>query len=199
MQRMRRTKLVSLAVCVAALLNAPNAEARQLVKPPAVDALILHQPCPVGDGTLTCAFPAAGIIYLAHRDRFALEHERGHIFDAQILTPETRRVFTRLLGYAQDTPWAPATGDACSAVACPWEVFADAYAACRIGMRRERWRGVTTWETAYGYYPTPARHYLICATMRRVYFRAFGLARVTRDRGYPNRLAHTGRIQARTR
>lgn len=102
-------------------------------------------------------------------DRFAREHEFGHIFDAQALTAADRSRFIGLLRLPVATPWNSGTAEDCALRACPSELFADAYATCRLGMRPERHKdGSSGWVIAYGYHPKPKQHRRICSTMAAI-------------------------------
>lgn len=160
---MKRTGL--LAVLAALLLTAP-AQAGRMPAPPHVWA---HHEANPACGEFPCADQATGEIWLpAQTRRFDLFHEVGHIFDAQVLTDANRAWLISMLDFDADTPWLDPSpehwvgGGAIS----PGERFADAYAACSLGMsprgHMEDHRRVVDWETAYGYYPTARRHQRIC-------------------------------------
>ena len=134
---------------------------------------IRYEPCPDYLPEITsCADQENAVIWLApDADRFDRWHELGHLFDAQLLTDADRAWFTPLLGFEPGMPWF---GDYDAFVerhdlsaTLPGEQFADAYAACAIGLKPqgERRGGllVGKWTTAYGYQPTARQHRLICA------------------------------------
>jgi hypothetical protein len=118
-------------------------------------------PCPAG-GEGSCVMTPD--IYLAEgAGRFELWHERGHLFDAQVLTDAQRAWFTRML--KMEGPWDQGTG---MGTRGPSEVFADAYATCAIGPQPVRAKGawaVSNSDVAYGYDVGPRRHRRICTAI----------------------------------
>jgi hypothetical protein len=132
-----------LLVLVALMLVLPaTAQARAPWTAP--DVPVHWVPCPEGGvigGIQVGGCYANGVIYVdpATPDpMFALWHERGHVIDAQRLSPGERNRFRNLVMRAQDTtgafasmPWlARQAGEAPQA--SPGEFFADAYATCSL-------------------------------------------------------------------
>lgn len=123
-----------------------------------------------------------------HAGRFAVAHDLGHLFDREILArqPDTRTVLMRDLGlrpgaWTSDrtvtdrTTGQPIvqerTGTDCTPQDCPNEVFADAYASCRLHMLPihydQQGRRVFGWTTAYGWLPRTNRVELrVCQAIR---------------------------------
>lgn len=127
---------------------------------PAPTATIVYGPCPVGD-TVECTDRATATIYRTPgADRFALEHARGHLYDAQRLSAGERTKLQRLLALP-GRPWRTNTGPT-GALASPSERFADAYAACRL-----RLDPISRWESAYDYQPSRRGFQKTCATIAR--------------------------------
>jgi hypothetical protein len=166
-------KATSLALMIAALLAFPalaQAKAFQGVPSPS-RVHVVYAPCPDIGGT--CADTASAIIYLDDpTDRFARQHELGHLADSQLLDDAERSELTPLLG--AHGVWQQLTGVACGdGSSCPSERFADAYATCRLGMRPSG----GGWEDAYGYAPrsdhTQAR---VCATITQALARSESVA-----------------------
>ena len=136
---------------------------------PAPPNPVVHEePCPDGGGS--CAYvddttdPRYGAWIDPTHDEFDRAHELGHLFDAQVLTDEDRAWFTPRLGFHPGTPWVGAEYEQ-----SPSERFADAYAACDLGLiRRAHIRGalITTWYTQYGYRPSQRTHRRVCFTIQ---------------------------------
>jgi hypothetical protein len=120
--------------------------------------LVIHRgPCFDGGGA--CALSSSGGVWA--QGRFALAHELGHVFDTRVLTPSDRAWFTQLLDLT-GRPWGASGG-----WPDPAERFADAYAACAVGLspagkrdRKGRVRG--GWIDVYGCRPTARQHRAIC-------------------------------------
>jgi hypothetical protein len=89
-------------------------------------------------------------IFVRPDDHYILAHEKGHIFDHQLLTDEQRAWFVPRLKFEPGTPWSDG----------PAEMFADAYAACALSMHP---RG--GWITGVGWYPSVRRHRRVCRTL----------------------------------
>lgn len=139
---------------------------------PAGDVTIAATRCP-GNGAWGCADITDGVLYLGDRARFMAYHELGHFFDARDLNDEDRAELKFLMHIPQRTPWEKVRSleDTCGDKDCPSEMFADAYANCALGNSPapKRLRGgrlVGTWETAYGYSPTPSENRQVCALIR---------------------------------
>jgi hypothetical protein len=98
--------------------------------------------------------------------RFDRWHETGHVFDDEVLTDEDRVLFTRLLGFTpgswlrgyEELDGGPVTFMA--GVRSPSEHFADAYAACALGLDPD-----TNWVDGYGYHPSARQHRRVCRAM----------------------------------
>lgn len=113
--------------------------------------------------------------------RFGLAHELGHVFDERSLDAGERQRFATLQAQtydehgradgtdgSEDLPWLTLAenpdGTVTSSYGDLGEVFADAYANCRLG------RVVASghlWETGYGYDPAPQQHRAICKLIAR--------------------------------
>jgi hypothetical protein len=153
--------ILAILLIVLAALQAPAlAEARSVIAAP-TGVTVYASACPEGDDVPACAYPQQAIVYVAPgQGRFVLEHELGHVFDYQRLTPGDRNWFTRMLGLTG--VWSQGTG--MEGLHSPAERFADAYATCALGWRPDGGQ----WAVAYGYDPTPRQHRLICAAISRV-------------------------------
>jgi hypothetical protein len=107
---------------------------------------ILREPCPVGGSEVVgCADDRTAWV---GRDpsRFTVEHERGHLADAQVLTDPDRRALRPLLGLRPGPRWGEGAA----------ESFADAYATCVLGFG-------ASWQATSGYWPSRAQHARACA------------------------------------
>lgn len=149
---------------------------------------VIHGACPgMGDDAAGC-FVAAGEADYTGRpwptgavftdgDKFTKEHELGHAFDATMMDAGERERFVRLTGmFADDELWVSIYVDENDRVIdtgnSPAEIFADAYASCRIGqIIAPRYE----WTTSTGYMPTARTEREICGM----------IARAGRDRGTP--------------
>lgn len=83
-------------------------------------------------------------------------HELGHDYDLQVEREGMRGAFMWLIGVAPwyTGNWHPTDGTDAS----PNEQFADAYAACALGLRASPWDE---------YHPTRAAHRRVCELIRR--------------------------------
>jgi hypothetical protein len=146
--------LLGAAILVAGLFPSPVPVFR-VPSPP--QYVIIRVACPDGIGG-SCAFHD-GRVYLARgASDFAYWHELGHVFDAELLTDGDRRWFMGRLS-RRTTWWSHGPGDP-----SPFELFADAYATCALGLTPAR----GAWVDAYGYRPGPKRHRQICSAIGRV-------------------------------
>lgn len=151
---------LAIAAAAFALLAAP-ARADTLHGIPAPPVTIIHAACPDLDAPSECAI--GDVIYTpANADRFAVQHGIGHEFDHAYLDDGERHALIGRLGLT-DRPWRTGTGLA--GLRSPSERFADAYAACRLGLDPKGER--TPWETGYDYQPTRKALRLVCSTIRR--------------------------------
>lgn len=118
---------------------------------------------------------ATGAAFVVTRDRFAILHEFGHAYDATMMDPGERNRFAHLMDM-NDLLWTWSYTDEAGHViqsgSSPAELFADAYANCRMGHIVASGH---VWESGYGYYPRPRQHRLICGM----------IARAGRDLGQP--------------
>lgn len=151
------------AFCTPAASAASEAKFASATGIPTPAATLIDAPCPDASPEATtsiCAYQD-GRIYLPHGSgRFAREHELGHQFDTQYLQPGERNKATRLLGFAMGTPWRNGTGT--GGFDSPHELFADAFAACRLQLDPG-----SDWETSYDYAPTRREFRAVCAFIRR--------------------------------
>lgn len=172
------------------LIIAPGASARIDVPTPPRAHVVWGYSNEIMDacsGYPACTDPDAHVIYAPiGLDRFSLAHEKGHLFDAEVLTDHDRAVLMARMGL-RPGPWTtskvitdPTTGLSvleerggynCTPQKCPNELFADAYASCRLHMmpvrRDHRGRLVYSWQSAYGWTPkTNATERGVCRTIR---------------------------------
>jgi hypothetical protein len=118
---------------------------------------IHHEPCPYYADGGSCSYADTDDVYLEPgATRFERQHELGHQFDRQVLTDPDRAWLTSRLGFKPGA-WNRGTGPGNRS---PDESFADAYAACAIGLVPLR-RGKAWW-TSYGYFPAARQHRVIC-------------------------------------
>jgi hypothetical protein len=114
--------------------------------------------CPGAPLFVGCIFTRRPrVIYLspaARRPRAVLYHELGHTFDLQVLHPQQRRKFKRMMGI-RTRGWFSS-----SPPAAEW--FADAYTLCAERKRLRHARAATP----YGYRGTPTRHRRVCDLIR---------------------------------
>jgi hypothetical protein len=165
--------LTSLAL--AALALAACSPAAEAAPPPLPRPMpeVVRAPCPGLDDAAGChigagqADPAGrtyerGAVFVAVPGRFARLHELGHAFDATMMDAGERERFSRILRL-RDLLWTWSYEEGGALIQDPGtlaEKFADAYAACRLGLRVGSGR---PWETGYGYYPTARQHRRACA------------------------------------
>lgn len=152
----------ALAFCAPAA-SASDVTVADASRIPTPHALVITAACPDMDGQATagaCSFPDGRVYLPAGTDQFARQHELGHIFDAQYLDAGERNRATRLLGFPAGTPWRNGTG--LGGFDSPHELFADAYAACRLGLDP-----MSEWETSYDYAPTRRELRAMCGFIRR--------------------------------
>lgn len=152
-----------LAIAALLLAATPASGAMHGIPGP-LQITIVRGPCPDEPQALGCAHAADATVYVDTRDRFIVQHEIGHLFDAQRLDDRERGALAHLL-HAR-APWnAPSLdgfGDDSPAPAR--ELFADAYAACRLGLDPERGE----WSTSYDWYPrTSGQQRHVCAVITR--------------------------------
>jgi hypothetical protein len=140
-----------------------------LVAPPAASALdvtVHREPCPAYGGS--CADVDTGEAWIEPgAGRFTYWHEIGHHFDHQLLTAEQRSWFIPRLGFDPAEPWDQGTGPGTRG---PSEVFADAYATCRMRAERKPKRKPGAWATsrsdiAYGWNAGPRRTMRVCTAI----------------------------------
>lgn len=133
---------------------------------PAPNATVVRATCPVPTATGLCASREDRVVYVAgNADRFAFEHELGHLFDAQFLDDGERNALKRAVAIPVDRPWNLGTGLTKEGLASPSERVADLYAACRLRLDPD-----TRWETAYDYQPSRKQFRRACGVLRRAAF-----------------------------
>jgi hypothetical protein len=177
--------LLALAAPQAAEAYPTRAELRQMVvRPPAPTPapIVEDRPedpyCSEGAGTQAFYDPVRhAIVHCFARpaeptwdDRHVREHELGHAFDQVMLDDYEREWFRDLMGLKTRPWWILLGAEWASLVphgyshASPGEIFADAYAYCRL-------RTVFTWRSAKGthsldvgsgYDPTNFQHRRVC-------------------------------------
>lgn len=150
-----RLLLLILAMMMAAPDSAHGAAAGII----APTATIVREPCPDPDAPSECVIGST-IYYPANASRFALEHGRGHVFDHEYLDDGERHKLARLMGASG--PWRVEGATGLAGLHAPSERFADAYAACRLGLDPE-----TRWESGYDYQPTRRQLRRVCGTISR--------------------------------
>jgi hypothetical protein len=177
---MRTVLLVTLAMGVLGV-SASDASARQrIAQPPLPDPMpeMLIGECPgsgdeasgcyigIGEADANGVVYAHGATFTVDRTRFTRLHELGHAYDATMMDAGERNRFARLMGM-NDLLWTWADdvdGVLIQAPGTPAEKFADAYAACRMGLIVGSGH---TWWTGYGYFPTARQHRRICGLITR--------------------------------
>ena len=96
---------------------------------------VMHQPCPAYlPVQVSCYVPETRTVYVrpkAFAPRFTLAHEYGHAWDYERLNDTSRGHFRQLLGFAPETPWRT------PGFYSPSEAFANAYADCALGTKRQ--------------------------------------------------------------
>lgn len=130
------------------LLQAPTATVLSWPGDPAV----CPRMCTDGTTIYVGAIPAPDPTIAA----FRLEHEKGHLADRQYLTAAERALLVPLFGYPPGMPWDLGTT---THGGSPDERFADAYAACRLGLSPDGGEWVMTQS---GYAPTARQHRRAC-------------------------------------
>jgi hypothetical protein len=126
---------------------------------------IVYGHCP-GLETAGGCYLGNTIYVLDRHSRFSIYHELGHAFDEQMMDAGERNRFAHLVGMA-DLKWTWADdmdGALVQAPGTPAERFADAYAACRMGLIAGAGH---IWKSGYGYYPRARQHRLICGVIAR--------------------------------
>jgi hypothetical protein len=190
-----RTRRLPLAVAALALIalavpgaSAGTAQASRLAitydngtPAPALQALVDQAkiPMPPGpvvahrsncpDGWFTCAAPPN--IYGIARDRHALFHELGHVFDYEALTDTARAAVQDALDDHRPW-WNPAPDQSFPGQ----EISAEAYSWCAM---RGRYLTRPIINSAYAYHPGPRRFHRVCRVFRMAAAGAYGQA----DRG----------------
>jgi hypothetical protein len=187
-----RTLLIGmvLAVLMATPAEAHPAWTYKVARPPPPNPMpqIVRGACPgMGDDAEGCFVAAGEADYtgtpwptgavFTDGYRFTRAHELGHAFDATMMDAGERERFVRLAGlFADDELWASTyvdeQGRLLDVGESPAEVFADAYASCRIGQIIAPGH---QWETSTGYQPTAHVERVICGM----------ITRAGRDRGTP--------------
>ena len=179
MHRAIRTLIFPVVLTVFAVAFAASAEAR-VDRPPLPTPLpeIIDAHCPglteaggcyfsPGNGDASGRVYARGAVFSRGRDRFSTLHEMGHAFDATMMDAGERNRFAWLLSrdlevwtysYTDDDGRLIQAGNSLA------EVFADAYANCRMG--HERGSG-EEWEAGYDYYPEASTHRQVCRLITR--------------------------------
>lgn len=138
---------------------------------PVEDLTVHYWACPFFKDGGSCSTPETAEIWIAPgTGAFDYWHEVGHVFDQQALTDQARAWMTARLGFAAGTAWDPTPAQSeplqINAPRTPSEVFADAFAACWLGMKpggvRRHGMRFVEWMTGYSYYPTVRQHRRIC-------------------------------------
>lgn len=139
---------------------------------------IINAPCPGLEGEVAgCEIGVGeadqhGTVYptgavFTTGDRFTTAHELGHAFDETLMDAAERERFSEMV-WREDEVWSDTyTTDAGALVQSPdslAEVFADAYANCRLNHVVGPGH---LWEAGYDYYPTPRQHRRVCRAMVR--------------------------------
>lgn len=150
---MHRSLLLALAI---ALSSATSAQARPLDRPPLPSPmpLIVAGTCPADPDAGGCYYSATHTLYHRGGNRFALAHELGHAFDTVELDERERTRFAGLMGQGGATQWLSTSEHARDSLS---EIFADAYATCRLGMT-----ATGRWTTSTTYSPSPEQQRRVC-------------------------------------
>jgi hypothetical protein len=132
---------------------------------------IVHGHCPgisENDMTEGCYDDTANTLYVDRGvDRFGINHELGHAYDEDYMDATERQRFATLVGAPRDA-WNATTvtpdGYLVQSDDAVSELFADAYAACRLRMLPMIGHD---WVLVYGYMPRAPRHVKICGLIAR--------------------------------
>src|SRR4051812_5392944 len=120
----------------------------------------------IGEADMNGNVYAHGATFTVDRTRFARLHELGHAYDATMMDASERNRFASLMDMS-DLLWTwsdDLDGAIVQSPGTPAEKFADAYAACRMGLIVGSGH---TWWTGYGYFPTARQHRRICGLITR--------------------------------
>jgi hypothetical protein len=118
---------------LAAVASGPAPARHGIPSPPHVRYVYARPPG--WTGPFTAAAAGDPIWRARHVDTFTLEHERGHVFDYELLTRADRRYLTRLMRLRGDWTLAGSweLGQWEGGARSPDEWFADWYANARMG------------------------------------------------------------------
>jgi hypothetical protein len=177
---LRRAAVICLGAAV--LLAAPahaDAALKRPARPPLPDPMpqMTIGECPgegeaagcyigIGEADINGNVYAHGATFTVDRSRFARLHELGHAYDATMMDAGERNRFASLMDMS-DLLWTwsdDIDGAIVQSPGTPAEKFADAYAACRMGLVVGSGH---TWWTGYGYFPTARQHRRICGVITR--------------------------------
>jgi hypothetical protein len=161
-------KLIPLTVvALAATTMCATASAARPPLPPETPRIV-PSACP-GLAVAGCYDWLTNTIYSAGLNQYGLTHELGHAYDAQVLDDGERASFGQRIGRPH-MPWESTyLPDGQSDVVGLEELFADAYASCRLGwMPRRHGRYAWTYTHAYNYEPhSNAQQRHTCAAISR--------------------------------
>jgi hypothetical protein len=163
---------LAIALVVLTSLLCPAVASARRVPIPVPAPKVIHQPCPKFETAGGCFEPADNTIWIRpDADRFALQHEYGHAFDATRLNDGERNRFLRYIRHV-GSPWHVKDPLEVGGISrdSPNEQFADAYANCALGNGvRHRSHGVIEfrWESSTTYMPWMSLHKRVCAFLWR--------------------------------
>jgi hypothetical protein len=187
---MKRT-LIALALGLATIGASPalagtthrtsRARTYKVARPPLPNPMprIIRGPCPGLDEAAGCFIPAGDADYtgtpwptgavFTDGYRFTTAHELGHAFDATMMDAGERQRFIHLTRmFPGDVAWnstyVDEEGRLLDTGNSPAEVFADAYASCRIGQIIAEGH---EWTTSTGYMPTAHIERMVCRMIVR--------------------------------
>jgi hypothetical protein len=175
-----RPILLAIALVVAVTFAAPaSGHVRRVQRPPLPAPMprIVAAPCPGLEDAAGCLIPAgvtdatgrpyATAAVFTTGDRFTTAHELGHAYDAAMMDDMERHAFSHILGRLDEYWSSTYTDEDGRVLQYPdslAEVFADAYANCRLGHVVAPGHA---WEAGYNYYPTARENRRICGLITR--------------------------------
>jgi hypothetical protein len=173
-------RIAGTTIAIALLLASPAAaRSRRVAVPPLPNPMpmIVKAACPGFPDATECVFqpgtadqlgadyPRGAVFTEGYR--FATDHGLGHIYDATRMDDSERHAFAHILERPGELWSSTYTDDDGRLVQWPGslaEVFADAYANCRL---RHVVAPGHAWEAGYDYYPTPRENRRVCGLIKR--------------------------------
>jgi hypothetical protein len=189
-----RVILTALALTLTFATTPVSAASRGAVPPMPPHVTVVAGTPPGWTGPFTAASTGSTVWRGPRADRFALEHEFGHVFDSEVLTDADRDYFTRLMRLKG--PWTQqgeeVLGQWAGGGQSPDEWFADWYANGRLRC------GPTLGNCwTLGYADTPDEDWQFRHFLGRVQAAAAAAGlrvHASIARTYPNRHQGTGRL-----